>query len=130
MSLTPKTQLPWISHHMTTLCLRETVIHPMNIVKKLMFTLADLIEQFQQLETQFANLKSNTSQSTLTEELSQLTDKLQYLTMTLQPAPKSRKEPVHKTMQAYTDTLHTTQRESNLTTTMLQDIPTFDGQDS
>ena len=33
-------------------------------------------------------------------------------------------------MQAYTDTLHATQRESNLTTAMLQDIPTFDGQDS
>ena len=28
------------------------------------------------------------------------------------------------------DTLYATQRESNLTTTMLQDIPTFDGQDS
>ena len=28
------------------------------------------------------------------------------------------------------DTLHAYQRESNLTTTMLQDIPTFDGQDS
>ena len=28
------------------------------------------------------------------------------------------------------DTLHTIQRESNLTTTMLQDIPTFDEQDS
>ena len=33
-------------------------------------------------------------------------------------------------MQAYTDTLHTTQRESNLTMTMLQDIPAFDEQDS
>ena len=33
-------------------------------------------------------------------------------------------------MQAYMDTLHATQRESNLTTTMLQDIPTFDGLDS
>ena len=33
-------------------------------------------------------------------------------------------------MQAYTDTLCTTQKESNLTTTMLQDIPAFDGQDS
>ena len=40
------------------------------------------------------------------------------------------KEPVHKTMQAYMDTLCTTQRESNLTMTMLQGIPTFDGQDS
>ena len=28
------------------------------------------------------------------------------------------------------DTLHATQRESNLTRTMLQNIPTFDGQDS
>ena len=37
---------------------------------------------------------------------------------------------MHKTMQAYMDTLHATQRESNLTTTMLQDMPTFDGQDS
>ena len=27
------------------------------------------------------------------------------------------------------DTLHAAQRESNLTTIMLQDIPTFDGQD-
>ena len=33
-------------------------------------------------------------------------------------------------MQAYTDTLHTTQRDSNLTTTMLPRYPTFDGQDS
>ena len=37
---------------------------------------------------------------------------------------------MHKTIQAYTDTLHAMQRESNLTMTMLQDIPTFDGQDS
>ena len=35
-----------------------------------------------------------------------------------------------KTIQAYTGTLCTTQRESHLTTTMLQDIPTFDEQDS
>ena len=50
--------------------------------------------------------------------------------MMLQPAPQSSEEPVPKTMQAYTDTLCATQRESNLTTTMLQDIPTFDRQDS
>ena len=37
---------------------------------------------------------------------------------------------MHKTMQVYMDPLHATQRESNLTMTMLQDIPTFDGQDS
>ena len=50
--------------------------------------------------------------------------------MALQPALQSSKESVHKTMQAYTDTLHATQRESNLTIAMLQDIPTFDGKDS
>ena len=37
---------------------------------------------------------------------------------------------MNRTMQVYTNTLHATLRESNLTTTMLQDIPTFDGQDS
>ena len=59
-------------------------------------------------------------------------DKLQHLTMTLQPnpAPQPNEEPVYKGMQAYTDTLCTTQREANLTITMLQDIPTFNGQDS
>ena len=35
-----------------------------------------------------------------------------------------------KTIQAYRDTLHATQREENLTTSLLQDIPTFHGQDS
>ena len=33
-------------------------------------------------------------------------------------------------MQAYTDTLHVKQRQSNLTTTILQNVPTFDAQDS
>ena len=50
--------------------------------------------------------------------------------MVLQPTPQSSEEPVHKIMQEYTDTLYATQKESNLTTTMLQDIPIFDGQDS
>ena len=92
--------------------------------------LADLLQQFQQLKNQFSSLKSNTAQSIPTEELSQLTSKLQHLTMVLQQALQSSEEPVHKAMQAYTDTLHATQRESNLTTNMLQDIPAFDGQDS
>ena len=50
--------------------------------------------------------------------------------MALQTASQSNEEPVNKTMQAYTDNLCATQRESNLNTTMLQDIPTFDEQDS
>ena len=37
---------------------------------------------------------------------------------------------MHTTMQAYTETLHATEREANLTTSLLQDIPTFNGQDS
>ena len=65
-------------------------------------------------------------------EFMQLTDKLQHLTMMLQPfqSPQPNKESVHTTMQAYTDTLHTTQKEANLTTSLLQDISGFDGQDS
>ena len=90
---------------------------------------ADLLEQFQLLKNQFASVKSNISLSTPTE-LMQLTYELQHLTMVLQPAVKSNEEPLHKTMQVYMDTLHATQRESNLTTTMIQDIPTFGGQDS
>ena len=63
-------------------------------------------------------------------ELTQLTDTLKHLTMMLQShsVPQPPEEPVHKTVQAYTDTLHATQ--ANLTITMLQDIPTFYGQDS
>ena len=67
---------------------------------------------------------------TPTVELLQLIDKLQHLTMILQPDPQSSEEPVHKTMQAYMDTLHATHRKSNLTLNMLQDITTFDRQDS
>ena len=131
MSLTPKTQSPWISHHRTILCYRDTMIHLMNTAKKVtLIPLADLLQQFQQLKNQFANLKFNTPQSTPTEELLHLTDELQHLTMVLQPAHQSSEESVHKTMQAYTYTLCTTQRQSNLATTMLHDIPTFDGQDS
>ena len=94
--------------------------------------LAELLEQFQQLQDQFAYLKSATHSPAPMTELMQLTDKLQHLTMMLQPHPmhQPNEEPVHKTMQAYMDTLHAIQRESNLTMTKLQDIPTFDEQDS
>ena len=75
---------------------------------------AEILEQFQQLKDQFASLKSTTLQSTATTELMQLTDKLQRFTMTLQShsALQPSEEPVHKTMQAYTDTLHATERTS------------------
>ena len=91
--------------------------------------LADLLEQFQRLKNHFASLKSNTPQSKPVEELSQLIDKLQHLTMMLQPAPSPVRNQCARSCR-HTQTLCATQRESNLTTTILQDIPTFDGQDS
>ena len=93
-------------------------------------SLADLLEQFHQLKNQFASLKSNISQSTSNEDILQSTDKLEHLTMVLQPGSQSGEEPVHNTMQTYKDTLYAIQRESNLTTTILQIIPIFDEQDS
>ena len=61
----------------------------------------------------------------------QLTYKLQHITMMLQPhpAPQPNEEPVHKTA-GNTDTLCATQRVTNLTTALLQDIATFNPQDS
>ena len=58
-------------------------------------------------------------------ELTQLTDKLQHITMMLKPHPthQPNKEPMHKTKKAYSDTLHATQREENLTMAMLQISP-------
>ena len=46
--------------------------------------LAELVEQFWQLKSQFISLKSTTHQSTSTAELIQLIDKIQHLTMMLQ----------------------------------------------
>ena len=96
------------------------------------YLLAELLEQFWQLQDQFSNLRSATLPPTHMLELMQLTDKLQHLAMTFQPHPTHQpiEEPMDNTMQAYTDTLHSTQREANLTMTLLHDIPMFDGQDS
>ena len=67
--------------------------------------LTKLLEQFWQLQDQFACLKSANHLPTPMAELMQLTDKLQHLTMydtpTL-PAPQPNYKPVQKTMQAYT----------------------------
>ena len=74
---------------------------------------AKLLEQFQQLKDQFTCLISATDLYTAMAELMQLMDKLQHLSMKLQlhPAPHPNEEPIHKTMQAYMDTLYATQRE-------------------
>ena len=110
------------------------MIHLMNVVRKLTLATPWLTcySSSNSLRTNLQILKSTTPHiHTHIEELLQLTDKLQHLTMVLQPAlpHQSSEELVHKTMQACTDTLHATQWESNLTTTTLQDISTFDGQD-
>ena len=91
--------------------------------------LAELIEQFKLLKNQFAHLKPNTPHSTPTEELLKFTDKLQHLTIVLQPAPSPMRNQCTKTCR-HTQIPCVQHRESNLTTNMLQDIPTFDGQDS
>ena len=92
--------------------------------------LAELL-QFQQFQNQLACLDSAIHPPTPMADLTQLTDKLQHLTMILQPHPTTHpiEEPMHK-LSRLTDTLCTTQREANLTMTMLQESPTFDGQDS
>ena len=122
MSLLPKTLLPWILHHQTILCLETDTHHP----------LAELLEQLWKLQDKFACLKFATQPPTHMVEFMQLADKLQHLIMMLQPhpSPQPNEEPVHITVQVYTDTLHATQRETNLTTSFLQDIPMFDGKDS
>ena len=97
----------------------ETDTHP---------PLVDLLEQLTQLKKQFAISKTKTPQSIPTEEPSQLIGYSISPSCSYQ-APQSSEEPVHKKIQVYMNILHTTQRESNLITTMLQDIPTFDGQD-
>ena len=90
--------------------------------------LAELLEQFQQLQP-ICLLEICHQPPTSAAELMQLTDKLQHLTMTLQPylTLQPNEEQVPKPMQTYMDTIHITQREPNLTMTMLQDIPTFNG---
>ena len=61
----------------------------------------------------------------------QLTDKLQHLNMMLQPHSASSLVRHQYTKPCrHIQTPSVQHRESNLNTTMLQDIPTFDGQDS
>ena len=49
--------------------------------------LAELLEQFWQLQDQFGHLKSTTQPPSHMAQLMQLTDKLQHLTKMLQPHP-------------------------------------------
>ena len=52
--------------------------------------------------------------------------KLNQLTLTLQPPS----EPIEEVLDKYTDTLCNTQKKTSLESSLLQDIPTLNGQDS
>ena len=56
----------------------------------------------------------------------QLEQKLNQLTLTLQPPS----EPIEEVLDTYTDTLCNTQKKTSLEGSLLQDIPTINGQDS
>ena len=96
--------------------------------------LAELLEQFWQLQDQFACLKSAIHPPTPMEGLIQLTDKLHYLTMMLQAYPTPNPPIlIRNPVQNYAGIhghLDAIQREANITITLLQHIPTFNRQDS
>ena len=95
--------------------------------------LAELQDQFWQLQDWLTHLELAIYPPTHTEELTQLTDRLQHLSMTLQPhpIPKPKEEPIHTTVQVHMDTLHATERERQISQHLYsQDIPTFHGKDS
>ena len=60
------------------------------------------------------------------DAIHQLEQKLNQLTITLCPAS----EPTEEVLAKYTDTLCTTQKKTSLESSLLQDIPTLNGQDS
>ena len=124
MSLLPRTLLPWTLCNQTTQCPVEKVNHLTNTVRNL--TLASTLLNYKNSSSNLrTNLPTWSLPPTYVVELTQLTDRLQHLTMILKPhpTPQAKEEPVHTTMQVYTDTLHTTQRKANLTMSLLQDIP-------
>ena len=60
------------------------------------------------------------------DAIHQLEQKLNQLTITLCPPS----EPIEEVLDKYTDTLCTTQKKTSLESSLLQDIPTLNGQDS
>ena len=90
--------------------------------------LAWLQEHFQQLQETLNQLGPTAKPPVHIEELAHLNNKLQQLAMTVQPC--SPCSPLHTAMQKYTATSCTTQQQTNLTTSLLQDIPTCDGWDT
>ena len=60
------------------------------------------------------------------EAIHQLEQRLNILTLTLQPSA----DPIEDVLDKYTKTLCTAQRKTSLESSLLQDIPTLNGQDS
>ena len=60
------------------------------------------------------------------DAIHQLEQKLNQLTLTLYPTS----EPIEEVLDKYTDTLCNTQKKTSLESSLLQDIPTLNGQDS
>ena len=60
------------------------------------------------------------------DAIQQLEQKLNQLTITLCPPS----EPLGEVLDKYTDTLHTTQKKTSLESSLSQDIPILNGQDS
>ena len=60
------------------------------------------------------------------DAIQQLEQKLNQLTITLCPPS----EPIEEVLDKYTDTLCNTQKKTSLESSLLQDIPTLNGQDS
>ena len=65
------------------------------------------------------------------ENLDHMNQELQNLSLVLQPQPPpTPTEPFGEVIYQYTDTLCTTQKQTNLTNSLLQDIPVFNEYDS
>ena len=94
--------------------------------------LVQLQEYFQQFQERLNQLGPTKYPPTHIEELTNLTEKLQQLAIMLQPCSPCRPvdKPIHTAMHQYTDTLCLKQWQTILTTSLLQYIPTFNGQDT
>ena len=94
--------------------------------------LAQLQEHLKWLQEKLDQLGTAMNTPAYTEELAHSTEKLQKLALMLHSCPTHRPvdQHIHAAVQQYTDTLCATQWQTNLTTSLLQDISTFDGWDT
>ena len=148
MSLLPRTPLPWTFCHQTTLWPHEAIHEIKWIIWQIQWgtqyspSLGWITRSILATSGLTCPLGTCHPPTTITshpktyiEELTQLTDRLHHLTMTLQPHPApSLKKNLYTQLCKHTQTPgmpHRKKRypQANLTTFLLQDIPTFNGQD-